>query len=76
MQPDVCGGDLVIATGAIRFEGTTKENAPIDYPAIANYDIIHALKESADELGLPDSQVHDTDRAARVAVEAVRKLIL
>ena len=29
MQKEVLGGDLVIATGAIRFEGTTKEYAPI-----------------------------------------------
>lgn len=32
MQKEVLGGDLVIATGAIRFEGTTKEYAPIEYP--------------------------------------------
>ena len=34
MQKEVLGGDLVIATGAIRFEGTTKEYAPIEYPAV------------------------------------------
>ncbi len=51
MQPDVCGGDLVIATGAIRYEGTTKEYAPIEYPAIADFDIVQALKNSAKKLG-------------------------
>lgn len=154
MQPEVCGGDLVIATAAIRYEGTTKEYAPIEYPAVANYDVIQALKNSAEalgvpshlgvvqckdnfygqhspesmpvadelnhkwkswiacgalasemesaalyivgsvrrvrvgsvllvlanqtrrEMGLPDIQVHDTDRAVRVAVEAVRRLIV
>lgn len=153
MQPEVCGGDLVIATGAIRNEGTTKEYAPIEYPAIADHDIIQALKESAKELGfrshlgvvqckdnfygqhspesmpvaeelnqkwkawiacgalasemesaalfvvgsvrrvrvgavllvianqtrrelgLPDTQIHDTDGAIRVAVEAIKKMI-
>lgn len=50
MQEEVCGGDLVIATGAIRFEGTTKEYAPVEYPAVADYSIVGALKEAADEL--------------------------
>lgn len=153
MQPEVLGGDLVIATGAIRNEGTTREYAPIEYPAVANFEMVQALKESADrlgyrnflgvvqckdnfygqhspdtmpvsyelnqkwrawldcgalasemesaalfivgsvrrvrvgsvmlvianqtrrEMGLEDIQVHDTDRAVRVAVEAIRDLI-
>lgn len=52
MQPEVCGGDMVIATGAIRMEGTTREYAPIEYPAVAHYDIVEALKHAADTLGL------------------------
>lgn len=51
MQPDICGGDLVIATGAIRYEGTTKEYAPVEYPAVADFEIVRALKESAEALG-------------------------
>ena len=50
MQLDVCGGDLVIATGAIRAEGTSKEYAPIEYPAVADYDVTTALKEAAAKL--------------------------
>ena len=154
MQPEILGGDIVIANGAIRFEGTTKEYAPIEYPAVADFTVLSALKESADkldlrnhigvvqckdnfygqhspntmpiaselnqkweawkvcgalasemesaalfiigsirrvrvgavllvianqtrrELGLEDIQVHDTDGAAKVAVEAIRNLIL
>ncbi len=53
MQKEVKSGDLVIATGAIRMEGTSKEYAPIEYPAVADYDIITALKTSADKLGFP-----------------------
>ncbi|MDO4325438.1 MAG: uridine phosphorylase [bacterium] len=52
MQPEVCGGDMVIATGAIRMEGTTREYAPIEYPAVAHYDIVEALKHAADKMGL------------------------
>ena len=32
---DVKGGDIVVATGAVRMEGTSKEYAPIEYPAVA-----------------------------------------
>ncbi len=53
MDLNVKSGDLVIATGAIRMEGTSKEYAPIEFPAIANYDIITALKHAAEKLHLP-----------------------
>lgn len=153
MQPDVCGGDIVIATGAIRMEGTTREYAPMEYPAVADFAVTEALRNAAHreklsfhtgvvqckdnfygqhspdtmpaayelknkweawikcgalasemesaalfivgsvrrvrvgsvllvlanqtrrEMGLDDPQCYDTDRAVRVAVEAVRELI-
>ncbi|MDD5824047.1 MAG: uridine phosphorylase [Firmicutes bacterium] len=49
---NVMGGDAVIATGAIRMEGTSKEYAPIEWPAVANFDVVSALKASALELGI------------------------
>ena len=51
MNIDVKGGDIVIATGAIRMEGTSKEYAPIEFPAVANLDITNALVKSAQNLG-------------------------
>lgn len=51
MQENVRGGDLVIATAAIRNEGTSKEYAPIEFPAVADFDVIAALKDSAEENG-------------------------
>ena len=51
MQKEIMGGDLVIATGAIRMEGTSKEYAPIEYPAVADLDIANALVGAAKELG-------------------------
>lgn len=48
---DVKGGDIVIATGAIRHEGTSREYAPIEFPAVANYDVITALRNAGKELG-------------------------
>lgn len=49
---DVKGGDIVIATGAVRMEGTSREYAPIEYPAVANLDVTNALVAAAKEKGL------------------------
>jgi uridine phosphorylase len=51
MALPVTGGDLVIATGAIRMEGTTKEYVPIEFPAVANLDVTNALVKAAGKLG-------------------------
>ena len=51
MQEEVLGGDIIIATGAIRMEGTSKEYAPIEFPAVADFDVTLALRDSARELG-------------------------
>lgn len=51
MDLDVKGGDIVIATGAIRAEGTTKEYAPIEFPAIADLDVVNALVKASKNLG-------------------------
>ena len=40
-------GDVVIATGAIRFEHTSREYAPIEYPAVADFEVATALVEAA-----------------------------
>lgn len=50
MDIDVKSGDLVIATGAIRMEGTSKEYAPIEFPAVADYDIVTSLINAAKKL--------------------------
>lgn len=47
MQQDVCGGDIVIASGAVRMEGTSREYAPIEYPAVPDVDVMHALIQAA-----------------------------
>ncbi len=50
---DVKGGDIVVATGAIRMEGTSKEYAPIEFPAVADLEVANALVASCKDLGLP-----------------------
>lgn len=51
MQLKVESGDLVIASGAIRMEGTSREYAPIEFPAVADVGIVNALAEAAEALG-------------------------
>ena len=48
---DVQPGDVVVATGAIRYEHTSLEYAPIEFPAVSDFGIASALKEAGEELG-------------------------
>ena len=48
----VLGGDCVVATGAIRFEGTSREYAPIEFPAVPDFSVATALVEAAKDLNL------------------------
>ena len=48
---NVQSGDIVVATGAIRFEHTSLEYAPIEFPAVADFDITLALREASENLG-------------------------
>lgn len=50
---DVQSGDIVVATGAIRFEHTSLEYAPIEFPAVADFQITNCLAQATKALGLP-----------------------
>ncbi len=52
MDIDVKSGDLVIATGAIRNEGTSREYAPIEFPAVADIEVVNALTAAAKQNGM------------------------
>ncbi len=47
----VQSGDIVVATGAIRFEGTSREYAPIEFPAVSDFGIAAALADAARAMG-------------------------
>ena len=49
---NVIGGDAVIATGAVRMEGTSREYAPIEFPAVADFEIVTALQHTAKKMNL------------------------
>ena len=46
-------GDVVVATGAIRYEHTSREYAPIEFPAVADFQVTNALVEATKKLGFP-----------------------
>ena len=53
VAPEVHGGDLVVATAAVRQEGTSREYMPLEYPAAASFDIVRALADEAERLKYP-----------------------
>ena len=47
----VCPGDVVVATGAIRYEHTSMEYAPIEFPAVPDFGVTASLKAASEDLG-------------------------
>ena len=47
----VLGGDVVVATAAVRQEGTSREYLPLEYPAAASYPVVRALADACETLG-------------------------
>ena len=48
---DVCPGDIVVANAAVRFEHTSYEYAPVEFPAVADFDVTAALRDASRDLG-------------------------
>jgi uridine phosphorylase len=53
IQPEDRAGDVAVITGAIRDEGTTPQYLPVEYPALADTDVVCALRDAARRLELP-----------------------
>lgn len=49
---EVQAGDVVVATGAVRFEHTSLEYAPLEFPAVADFDVTTALRQASLSMGL------------------------
>lgn len=69
IQPEIRSGDLVIAQAACRQEGTSREYAPLSWPAVADFAVTDALHEAAPaaHIGVVQSKdsfygQHDPDR--------------
>ena len=50
---DVESDDVVVATGAVRMDGTSREYAPIEWPAVPDYQVLTALVQAAQNLNKP-----------------------
>ena len=53
IQPGTKTGEIAIVTAAIRDEGTSRQYLPIEFPAVANVDVVLALRQAAVKLDLP-----------------------
>src|SRR6185437_13861745 len=52
-QPEIKMGDLVIATGSVRSEGTPNSYVPLEFPAIASLEMVQALMDASAAAGAP-----------------------
>jgi uridine phosphorylase len=50
LQPPIDVGDLIIVTGAVKNEGTSRMYEPVEFPALASEDVVHSLIEAARSL--------------------------
>jgi uridine phosphorylase len=55
LQPGIEIGDMVIATGAAKNEGTTRRYEAVEYPAVPAHDVVSALVGTAEDA---DETVH------------------
>ena len=53
MQTNVKSGDVIVATAAVRMDGTSREYAPIEYPAAADFEVTTVLVRAAKTLDVP-----------------------
>ena len=52
IQPGTKSGELAIVSGAIRDEGTSLHYMPAEFPAVAHYEVVQALRKAAAAKGL------------------------
>lgn len=52
LSPEVKVGDMIISSGAYRADGATRAYAPLAYPAVPSYEVLLALVEAAESLGV------------------------
>ncbi len=68
IQPYIGIGDVVITSASVRLDGASSHYAPIEYPASANYEVIHALVRGAISLGLKDGRNRSGGNAFHVGI--------
>lgn len=51
IQPNINVGDIIVTTGSVRLDGASLHFAPMEFPAVANFEVTTAMKAAADESG-------------------------
>ncbi|NLS13056.1 uridine phosphorylase [Vibrio sp. SM6] len=53
IQPHVNVGDMIITTGSVRLDGASLHFAPMEFPAVADFEVTTAMKAAVDTLNVP-----------------------
>lgn len=51
IQPNVDVGDVIVTQGSVRLDGASSHFAPMEFPAVANFDCVTALVNASREMG-------------------------
>ncbi|WP_025672963.1 uridine phosphorylase [Salinivibrio socompensis] len=51
IQPDINVGDMIVTTGSVRLDGASTHFAPMEFPAVPDFDVATAMKAAVDEDG-------------------------
>ncbi|WKY92393.1 uridine phosphorylase [Vibrio metoecus] len=51
IQPHVNVGDMIVTTGSVRLDGASLHFAPMEFPAVPDFDVATAMKAAAQESG-------------------------
>ncbi|MDA9558016.1 uridine phosphorylase [Vibrio sp.] len=51
IQPDVNVGDIIVTLGSVRLDGASLHFAPMEFPAVADYQVATAMKNASESLG-------------------------
>ncbi|KKD59562.1 uridine phosphorylase [Grimontia sp. AD028] len=51
IQPHINVGDIIVTTGSVRLDGASLHFAPMEFPAVSDFDVTTAMKQAADESG-------------------------
>src|SRR3990167_6573260 len=52
IQDHINIGDVIITSGSVRLDGASTHYAPIEYPAVAHYEVVNALIGGAEKAGI------------------------
>jgi len=52
IRPEVSVGDVIVSTGSVRLDGASLHFAPIEYPAVADFECVTALVAGAHAAGI------------------------